>query len=112
MCSSIKLREVRFAVFELRNTYAEEDYVGASHGVCRVSRKREHPSGAAAQNQLMKVRLINREMAFCQQSDSFCIVIDTENVMADGCQATACDQSSVSATDYTNLHKFKLRRWA
>jgi hypothetical protein len=48
----------------------------------------------------------------CQQSDSFCIVIDTENVMADGCQATACDQSSVSATDYTNLHKFKLRRWA
>ena len=63
----------------------------------------------AAQNQFVEVRFVNRKAAFTEQSDSFRIAIDAENMMADGGEATAGDQSDVAATNDANLHEFTLR---
>ena len=53
----------------------------------------------------MQVWLINGEPAFPDQKDSFCIVIDTENMMADGGKAAASDQAHVAATNDANLQE-------
>jgi hypothetical protein len=56
-----------------------------------VGGKRQHAGGTAAQNQFMKVRFVDREMTLPEQTDSFCIAVDTENMVSDGGEAAAYD---------------------
>jgi hypothetical protein len=44
-------------------------------------------------------------MAFFEQPNAFRITIDAENMMANGCQATASDQAHVTAAYYANLQE-------
>jgi hypothetical protein len=39
----------------------------------------------------MKVRFVDREMTLPEQTDSFCIAVDTENMVSDGGEAAAYD---------------------
>jgi len=55
------------------------------------------------------LRFIEWETAFLQQSDAFRVAISASDLMADGCQATACDQANVPTTHYANVQEFTLR---
>ncbi len=75
----------------------------------RVGGKREQGTGAAAQNQFVEVRFVNGETAFAEQTDSLRVAIHAENMMTDGCQATASDQADVATSYDTHSHEFTLR---
>jgi hypothetical protein len=44
--------------------------------------------------------------------DAFRVAVGANDMMADGCQATACDQTNVTTTHYANVQEFTLRRCA
>jgi hypothetical protein len=55
------------------------------------------------------MRFINRKAAFAEQADPFRIAVDTENVVADGRETAASDQTDVATADDTHSHEFTLR---
>jgi hypothetical protein len=55
------------------------------------------------------MRFIDRKAALAEQLDPLPIAVDTENVVADGGETAACDQTDVAATDDTHSHEFTLR---
>jgi hypothetical protein len=52
---------------------------------------------------------IDREAALTDQLDPFRIAVDTENVVADGGETAASDQTDVAAANDTHSHEFTLR---
>jgi hypothetical protein len=105
ICSRVECGEVCFAVVKLWNTDTKEDGIGGAEGGGWVIGECDHSGSAASLDQFSEVRFVNGKTAFVEQPNAFRITIDADDMMTNGCQATASDQTHVAAANYRNLQK-------